>query len=345
MEDMGLEDPLARAFFQSRSQVVRFSLGIIVSCACLYYIFELVDVRLIVNEIVKLPFPYLFAALVFLTLDYWLRVVRWKRMLCLAQPGLRTRDCATPYLASIALNNVLPLRAGDIIRAFVFPKALGIERSYSLATLLIERVLDLVAILLLLMLGFYALQGSVPGWVTVMAVSVAAMACVAALILLFGIRPVRCFLVWLGKTRWFVSIELLKRLINFSIKTADDIDQLLSFRNTIGFMMLTLGIWCFEAAVFGSLMLGLNGPFSIPAVALVASLGSLATLVPSSPGYFGSFHVAAFTGYQLLSGLTEGAAALAVLAHASLWVPTTVVGLLLYFFQRNGNSRYGIHAE
>ena len=32
------------------------------------------------------------------------------------------KECIIPYLASIALNNCLPLRAGDVIRAFFFPK-------------------------------------------------------------------------------------------------------------------------------------------------------------------------------------------------------------------------------
>ena len=56
------------------------------------------------------------------------------------------------------------------------------------------------------------------------------------------------------------------------------------------------------------------------------AIATLATLVPSSPGYVGPFHLAAFAGITFLGGTNEQAASFAVLSHLGVWVPTTLAG-------------------
>lgn len=56
----------------------------------------------------------------FATAAQAVRIVRWWRMLHVMEPGLPLVACVRPFLASVAFNNVLPLRAGDALRVFGF---------------------------------------------------------------------------------------------------------------------------------------------------------------------------------------------------------------------------------
>ena len=72
------------------------------------------------------------------------------------------------------------------------------------------------------------------------------------------------------------------------------------------------------------------GVAATPEAALLAlSVGTLSTIIPSSPGYVGTFHY--FTARTLVgSGASEvGAAAFAILIHAILWLSITATGFCL----------------
>jgi hypothetical protein len=63
------------------------------------------------------------------------------------------------------------------------------------------------------------------------------------------------------------------------------------------------------------------------------SIATLSTLVPSSPGYVGPFHLAAFTAVSLIGGTAAQAGSFAVLAHLALWLPTTAAGAIAILFR------------
>ena len=78
---------------------------------------------------------------------YALRVYRWAIMLRAYKPEVAFRSCAAPYLGSIALNNLLPFRAGDVVRALVFPNSLGVSKTDSTISLVIERIIDVLVLI------------------------------------------------------------------------------------------------------------------------------------------------------------------------------------------------------
>ena len=88
-----------------------------------------------------------------LGVDYSLRVVRWWIMMRPVSPELKVSECFGPFLASIAMNNVLPFRAGDVARAFAFQKLLKANPTKTIGTMLVERLLDLVTLLGFLYVG------------------------------------------------------------------------------------------------------------------------------------------------------------------------------------------------
>jgi hypothetical protein len=65
---------------------------------------------------------------------------------------------------------------------------------------------------------------------------------------------------------------------------------------------------------------------SVVAPWFAAATGTLATLIPSSPGYVGTFDYFAILGLTAFGAHRIAATAFAMVVHLMLWLPVTVVG-------------------
>lgn len=318
-----------RLFFRG----LRIVVGIGITVLCFVYIFRNVDFPELRSALATFDLRFGALALASLCVGYSLRIYRWAVMLRSAAPDVATFRCARPYLASIALNNILPFRSGDAIRAFVFPKALNISRSQSLATLLLERLLDLLVLVAILAFGISSIGiENAPSWLMTSFSIVTSVSVVISVTAILGARLIVRLIGKLERYSWIIQIPLVLRLLEFVRYVFGYIGSLAGDARLFGVIALTIAIWCFEAAVFGAIMAGLGDPVSIQGTAFVSGLATIATLAPSSPGYFGPFHLAAFESYQLLFGESGRAAAMAVLSHAAIWMPTTIVGIAALSF-------------
>jgi uncharacterized membrane protein YbhN (UPF0104 family) len=93
---------------------------------------------------------------------------------------------------------------------------------------------------------------------------------------------------------------------------------------------LSLLAWCFELGLFFVLLLSFGLPASYPLALLVGSAANFATLVPSSPGYVGTFDGVLINVLHDVAGIATGqAAAYDVVVHATLFLPVVLVGTLV----------------
>jgi glycosyltransferase 2 family protein len=105
---------------------------------------------------------WLLAALAALAAGYTLRIVRWWVMLRAMDPAVRLASCVRPFLVSIAVNNLVPFRAGDAFRVVGFRDELKAPPMRVLGTMFVERLLDLSTLLVFFFVG---LSGTAPGGV------------------------------------------------------------------------------------------------------------------------------------------------------------------------------------
>lgn len=256
------------------------------------------------------------------------RVVRWWWMLRSFEPGLRPIRCARPFLVSLALNNTMPLRAGDLARAFGFREALRTPPGRVLGTLIIERVLDLVVLLVLFFAGLLgAARGVVPpGYVTAGAVAGAIGGGALVALMLAPRRMARA----LERSRARLAPDSrVARLIGSAAQFFEALGTLQSPVRALQLLALSALAWMLEGGMYAAVAWSLHasvGPFG-PWFA--AATGTLATLLPSSPGYVGTFDYFAMLGLTAYGASRSVAAAFAVLVHLVLWVPVTVAGGLL----------------
>lgn len=91
-------------------------------------------------------FWYLLPAVLIYFAGVAIRGLRWQRLL-LPVERIPARQAIALLIVSYTVNNVVPARMGDVMRVFLLARETGIRKSASLATVVLERLLDVLAIL------------------------------------------------------------------------------------------------------------------------------------------------------------------------------------------------------
>jgi len=102
-------------------------------------------------------------------------------------------------------------------------------------------------------------------------------------------------------------------------------------------LLLSLGAWILEAGMYRVIMTGFQVPGSMAASVMGAGVANLATLVPSSPGYVGTFDVALQKVLDdVFNWPSVAAVAFTFTVHLVLIVPVVLLGL--FFLWRENIS-------
>ena len=276
--------------------------------------------------------PALVFALIALAGDMTARITRWWWMLRPGQSELSWASCARAFLASLALNNTVPLRAGDVVRIFGFQRSLRAPAAHIAGTLLLERMLDLLVLLAVLFVTVLGTSGVFPRPFLLLAYAAGA---VCLLVLLaITLLPDRLTNIAQAVAGRLLPVRLGLKASQVLAQLAESMSLLRSPRRALSLVGISVVAWMLEGAVFASALWSLHIPVPWPAAWLALAAATLATLLPSSPGYVGTFDYFASLGLTAYGAGRSAAAAFAVLAHLILWLPVTVAGFLIVFWTR-----------
>jgi glycosyltransferase 2 family protein len=311
----------------SKKPWLRLVVGTAISALCLWLIFRQVKLDELRVALARLQWQFVAFGMVSLAAGYALRIQRWAVMLRAGGAQVGGSACAAPFLGSITLNNVLPFRAGDLIRALIFPAALGVRRVTAAASLLLERLVDLLTLLLCLGIGLSLnAQVNMPEWLGRVAVTLS----LVGGTVLFGVVAFSAIINrWIASMRQWIERRGHARAAMALEVAGDLVDSLGAMSRPVvllSLLALSMLVWVGEAGLFLALLHGLNIDAGMTSALMIMAIATLSTLMPSSPGYVGPFHLATFSAVTMLGGSSSQAAAFAVLVHLSLWLPTTVAG-------------------
>ena len=327
-------------FSSSHARFLKTAVGLAAAAAFGWLLWRGVDAGELGRVLSRLSISSLALALCFVSAAYALRVVRWWRMLRVLEPGLPFSACVRPFLASVAFNNVLPLRAGDALRCVGFRRQLRSPAARVLGTLVVERALDMAVLSGIFFLGLLGLPaGAFPRGFVVAAAWLAGAAAAALLAAAFApsvLRDVR--------VRWNAPghggpVARRTAMVDAAFRhVAHFIDAMAIARSPSQMLSLcafSVACWGCEGMAFVVIAADL-GALSHPVGPwLSLAAGSLATAIPGAPGYLGTFHYFATQGLLASGAPTEAAAALALTVHALMWILLTVAGLTCYWMPTN----------
>jgi uncharacterized protein (TIRG00374 family) len=258
------------------------------------------------------------------------RVARWWWMLRSIDRTIPFAACVRPFVVSIALNNTLPFRAGDVARAFGFRDAIGTGATRIVGTLVIERALDAFVLLALFFVGLRGVAADALPASFVRAGTVLGVAALAAILVLLVLpRPMGRLADRILRAGPFRDRAIGRRLGDVAHHLFDTLALVQSPARALQLLALSVLAWTLEGTVFVAVAAALATPVAAMGPWFSLATGTLATLLPSSPGYVGTFDWFAMLGLAAYGAPRAAATAHALLVHLVIWLPPTVLGGLL----------------
>lgn len=269
---------------------------------------------------------------------YLIKAWRWRLLLRPVGDYHTVRDLVPPTMIGFAFNNLLPAHLGDFVRVYLFARRVRASATAVLSTVVLERVFDVVAILLLLGTGLLFVE--LPEANVRRAAVVFAAAAGAFVVVAFA------YVIW---TQPFVAIveAVLARLplvpAGLRRKVAAMLEagaaglaslkqpQLLAgilasslAQWVLNGSMVYLSLWSFNIQVSNGLLVS----------CIVLGVTALGVAVPSSPGYFGVIQLCFMTVLKLFTDDEASVFAASIYFHLAQYIPVTLVGL--YYFNTTG---------
>jgi uncharacterized protein (TIRG00374 family) len=286
---------------------------------------------------------WLAAGVVAVSSTYLLRAYRWRTLLApLTEAGLRPLFAAT----TVGFGAVFIFgRAGEVVRPAVLPLYdRRVRPAGSFATIMVERLCDIVAVVVLFALNLL--------WFPAPAGQESQLAHVrtAGLILLITAVVGLAALVWFERRseraiHWldvrlkgwrFVPDRLARALTHLLEQVAGALRILADPRELAVTVGWTVIIWVVNIASNWLVILAFGLPFGLKETVFVMGWSLVGSLVPTPGGAAGAFHAATAAGLIFLNRPPNEAAAVSILLHLVAFAPALVWGL--YYFLRGDVS-------
>ena len=266
--------------------------------------------------------------------DYVLRGFRWLIFLNNLHP-VRWLESFRVLMIGFAMNNVLPLRAGEFVRAYLLHRRVPeISTSSAFATVAGERLFDGIAVTAFAILGSFSLP--LPDWAS-RAIMVAGVLFAVA----FGGFLAMAF--YPGHARSMVSLlsqrlpEGIRDRINRTMsRFIVGLEVLRSKRSIAALLASSLVIWSLEVVFYYISARSFGIELSFWNASFVMGILNLAILVPSAPGGIGAVEFAVVQSLLIL-GISESLSfSYALVSHVITNGSVVLIGF--YFLWRIGTK-------
>jgi glycosyltransferase 2 family protein len=319
----------------------RSALGIALSALLLAWVLRDVSISSVWAELSRSNLPLFLASAFCATAIFPLRAIRWREILQPVAPNQPLGALWRSIAIGIMVNNVLPARAGEIARAYALTRETPVSMSTSLASLAVDRLFDMLVILLL---GAAALldpafphsakiagqsMGSIAqGSVILVVLLVGALYGLAV----FPAQLVRIFEIFARR----VSPVIEERGKTVLMRFSEGLSVLRSPRQFSIVLAWTIAHWLLNGFAFWLAFRAVDIGLSFAAALFLQMLIAIGVAIPSAPGFFGVFEKLATVGLAIYGISATQATSWAIGFHILSFIPITVIGM--YYF-----SRLGLH--
>jgi uncharacterized protein (TIRG00374 family) len=322
---------------------LRAGIGLLLSALVIWLILRGADIAAIRGAILRANLPLLLLAAVVATSIFPLRAIRWKYILEPVDPDIRYGLLWRSTAIGFGLNNALPLRLGEAARAYAVSRGSSrVGFPAAVASLAVDRVFDMIAIIALLAIGMSGIADGSDASTrneirAAMVITIGGALALLVVLCALAFFPDRFIALFRGMTA-----RIFPRLADAGASILGSFAQGFSVLRSPRRFALVLGWatihWLVNALAFwiGFVAVGLDMNSSYLAALATQGVIAIASAIPQGPGFVGGFQASG----QLALG-SFGVNAVDALAWGfAYWffsfLPITVIGLV--YFTRMGIS-------
>lgn len=321
------------------SRSLKLFIAVAVSGVCVWL--SMKDVRLaeVIAALRRANWSGFVGVMLLTVFGFWVRAVRWRSLIS-SPKRITTDSLFSSTMIGFMANNVLPFRLGEFVRPYVLARREGLSKTTLLATIVVERAVDMLTLLGILGISLlvHPLSEATEGGRMVRAGA--------------GVLLVLC----IGLTAFVVALESQPKFAHAAIGLATRplpaaargrvVGAVQHFLDGLGlFRDLPRLAWVFALsfAMFGMFALalslsmwsiGIGVPWYGGLVMLVIT--AIGIMVPAAPGYIGTLNLACIAGLAMFGVGKDLAVPFSWFYFVSQWLPITAVGL--FYLNREGLS-------
>lgn len=296
-------------------------IGIAISAGLIFLVARQIDIFNISQVLRRTSVFWLLIALVFYWTEILLRILRWKRILVGLDSTIPYLSLGNSFCVSAAANNIFPFRLGDILRAHLVGIQRNISRFSLMGTITLEKLIDVVAVLLLALWGAFGVLSQT-----------GAMSKVALVLSMGGISIIVIGGIYFLTKNRFIANKLVlfldERLGHFK----KGFGILLKPQQLSLVIVETLLIWAFNTLAIWAIIQSLGVTLSISEVLLLEGIIGLAAAIPSAPAGIGTLQYAFLLTFGMMHLDKSVGVAASLLVQGVLLGSITLAGVLIFTF-------------
>jgi len=276
------------------SDIVKNLLMVIILIVSIYYSLKGIDLVQLWNYIKTANIWFIIIPIPIMILSHLARATRWKVILEPIKKDVKIRNLFSTVMIGYAVNNIIP-RGGEIVRPWVYAKQEKISFSATIATIVLERLLDLLMLVLLFVLVFFYYSDKIlavlPPSIDYKNIAIICLAFVVVLIISFY-PPLFEFII--RKLIRPISEKLYHKVIDIFDKFRQGFAIIKNPKKYLNLLLQSLLIWFLYALplyiMFYAFSFATHGLDFLDSVLLLVSSGIAFTIAPT-PGSIGVFHI------------------------------------------------------
>jgi uncharacterized protein (TIRG00374 family) len=318
-------------------------IGLMISAVCLYIVLRRMELDQVWLALKTARYWWIVPGAAVYFFGVWARTWRWHYLLRPVLPIPLTRLFSVVCIGYMG-NNVYPARAGEVIRAYVLKKKEGVSISASLATIVVERIFD--GVIMLLFVFFSLPLVPMQPWLRQVVVFSSLLFFGAlAVFFVMAASPQRSQVVYNWLIERLLPLRFREQARGLLDRFMEGLHCLRSGKDVLMIFVTSLVIWLAETVKYWFVMHGFD--FNVPFYVLMLMNGvvNLATTIPSSPGYVGTFDAPGIAILAAYGVNYEVATAYTLVLHAALWFPITVLGAYYMWRESVSWAEFGVAAK
>lgn len=306
---------------------LKWIIPLFVTVVCLYFAFNSINFADLAEAFRRSNHAYIFLAFLGTLLSYLLRSLRW----CVLFPKNELNWKSSYKILNIGffMNNVLPARTGELVRAHLGARSVGLTRTSVLATIFVERLVDGLTLSLFIgIFGYKLADKSVGDGLNYVALLFLSITIAIAILLIFRDFFLKISSKLLSRIKPKFGIYIQHRLEQF----IHGLTPIFSLKKGPTIILSSLLIWSVELGVFTliSEAFGKHLLFAENVIFLVAV--NFSSLIPAAPGGIGVIELIVSRVLISLGVPPETALACVLTQHLMQYVAVASPAIISFFF-------------
>jgi uncharacterized protein (TIRG00374 family) len=310
------------------------------SVTIFFLIFTLTKINysIFISELNNIKIFWVTVSIFLIGIGYIFRAVRWWLLLSFVSEKPPFILTLKYFFIGNSLNNMLPLRGGDIYRIVKYNNLTGIKIEKVLATMAIERIFDVLSLLLLLWIGLSSFEesnliNSYSPQIKSAIINLNILCIIAVITIIIVPKYMQQLISYL-----FNKKIIPKKIYLFIFETFESLKSILYKKNVLTIFIISTIAWAIESCAYGAVQNAMSLNLPINAMFISNVFSALSTLLPSSPGYIGTYHYFASLSLTPFQVDIQQAITFSIIMHLILWTSITSFGLLAYFLKNNSGN-------